>query len=194
MGAQVPSPNASKRPQLFSVSLSWIDSRWRAGFNGRAAWQDDPLDGVRTLYGQAASRVRAEASYANTRFMVPEKINRVEVTGRDQIRGRAVIVIVAITPDGITRTLFFDAKTYLLVKDQEQTDAGVEERPPIDDHVFDVPAASSEPPLEIEALLSAAERNEQRAETVRSSYAYTQSLTTRRVDKQGRVKQDEGPT
>src|SRR5580765_3302044 len=49
------------RPHLFYVSLSWGDSRWRAGFNGRSAWQEDNLDGVRTLFGQPASRVRAEA-------------------------------------------------------------------------------------------------------------------------------------
>jgi hypothetical protein len=216
------------RPQLFSVSMSLGGVRWRAAFNGRAAWQEDSLDGVRTLYGQAASRVRAEASYANTRFMVPEKISRVHVTGRDQVRGHAVIVVVAITPDGMKRTLFFDATTYLLVKDVQETDAGVEERlfddyrpvdrvmephriewhrngetlriavekvthnAPIDEHVFDVPAARPEPPLDIDAVLSTAERNEQRAESVRASYAYTQALSARIVDEQGRVKQRVG--
>src|SRR6185503_8315222 len=35
----------TRRPQLFSLSLSWGDSRWRTGFNGRAAWQDDSVDG-----------------------------------------------------------------------------------------------------------------------------------------------------
>lgn len=219
----------SKRPQFFSVSLSWADFRWRAGFNGRAAWQDDGLDGVRTLYGQAASRVRAEARYANTRLMIPEKISRVQVTGRDQLRGHAAIVLSTITPDGITRTLFFDAKTYLLLKDEQETDAGVEERffddyrrvdrvmephriewhrngetlrlgvervthnAPVDDHVFDIPV-SSEPPLGIEALLSAAEGNEQKAEGVRTSYAYRQAMTVGWIDKQARVKQNEGPT
>ena len=52
----------TKRPHLFTVSLSWGDSRWRTGFNGRSAWQDDSLDGWRTLFGPAASRVRAEAT------------------------------------------------------------------------------------------------------------------------------------
>jgi len=220
----------SKRPQLFSVSLSWADSRWRAGFNGRAAWQDDPLDGVRTLYGEAASRVRAEASYANTRLLVPEKINRVEITGRDQMRGHAVIVLVAITPDGMKRTLFFDAKTYLLLKDEQQTTDGVEERffddyrpvdrvmephriewhrngetfrvavehvahnAPVDDRVFDFPAAPSEPPVNIDAVLSAAADNEEKAANVRTSYAYSQAMSVCVIDKQGRAARHEGPT
>jgi hypothetical protein len=33
-----------------------------------------------------------------------------------------------ISPDSVTRTLFFDAGSYLLVKDEQQTDTGVEER------------------------------------------------------------------
>ena len=118
----------SGRPNLFHVSLSWGDSRWRTGFNGRSAWQDDNVEGWRTLYGPAASRVRAEAAYASTRFVMSEKANRVSVTGRDQVRGRPVIVILAIAPDGTQRTLFFDAASALLVKVDQQTDEGVEER------------------------------------------------------------------
>jgi hypothetical protein len=118
----------TKRPLLFSVNLAWGDSRWRAGFNGRSAWQEDGVDGLRTLYGEDASRVRAEARYANTRLSMPEKVNRVSVMGRDEVRGRPVIILVALMPDGMKRTLFFDANSYLLVKDEQQTDAGVEER------------------------------------------------------------------
>src|SRR4030095_6190826 len=105
----------TRRPQLFSVSLTWNGGRWRAGFNGRSAWQDD-ADGLRTLYGPAAARVRAEAMYASTRLVMPEKTNRVFVRGHDEVRGRKVIVAVAITPDGTRRSLFFDADTYLLLK------------------------------------------------------------------------------
>jgi hypothetical protein len=219
----------TKRPQLFSVSLSLGDFRWRAGFNGRAAWQDDAPDGPRTLYGEAASRVRAEAIYANTRFLVPEKINRMEVTGRAQMRGHAVIVLVSITPDGMKRTLSFDAKTYLLLKDEQETAEGVEERffddyrpvdrvlephriewhrngetfriavervthnAPVDERAFEFPAAPSAPPLNIDSILSAAADNEQKAASVRTSYAYTQAMTVRVIDKQGRATSHEGP-
>jgi hypothetical protein len=118
----------TKRPLLFSVSLSWGDSRWNAGFNGRSAWQDDSLDGWRTLYGQPASRVRAEASYANAHFVMSDKVSQVSVVGREEVRGHPVFVVVAHTPDGTERRLFFDAGSHLLVKDEQQTEAGVEER------------------------------------------------------------------
>lgn len=116
------------RPHLFSVSLSWGDSRWSSGFNGRAAWRDDGPDGLRTLYGPAASRVRAEASYANTRFVLSDKIIQVSLAGRDRVRGRPVHVVIALSPDGAARKLFFDEGSHLLVKDEQQTDDGVEER------------------------------------------------------------------
>ena len=216
------------RPHVYYVSLSWGDVRWRAGFNGRSAWQDDTVAGTRTLYGQAASRVRAEARDANTRFLMPDKVSRVTVTGRDTVRGRPVIVIVAITPDGLTQKLSFDSDTYLLVKDEQQTDEGVEERffddyrpvdqvkephqiewhrtgevfriavdrvvhnSPLEAQVFDVPGIPTGPSLDVEGVLSAAERTEQRAERVRTSYAYTQSLSLRIMDQQGQVDHRQG--
>jgi hypothetical protein len=118
----------TRRPDLFSVSWSLGDVRERAGFNGRSAWQDEGGSGVRTQYGQAASRIRGEARYANTRFLVSEKVSRVSVARHEQLNGRAVIVIIAVTPDGVTRTLFFDRDSHLLVKDQWQTNGIVEER------------------------------------------------------------------
>jgi hypothetical protein len=117
----------TKRPNLFYTSLTVADVRSSSGFTGRAAWQDGS-DGVRTLYGQAASRVRAEASYANTHFVLPDKVSQVYLVGREQVRDRSAIVVMALAPDGVKRTLFFDADTHLLVKDQQQTDAAVEER------------------------------------------------------------------
>ena len=116
------------RPHSFYVSLSWGASRMRAGFNGRSAWQDDGQDGLRTLYGEAASRVRADASYANAQYTLPEKIRQMSVAGREEVRGRPAIVLEAFTPDGVRRRLFFDAASYLLVKDEQQTGARTEPR------------------------------------------------------------------
>jgi hypothetical protein len=220
----------TRRPQLFSVNLTFNGSRWRTGFNGRSAWQDDDVDGLRTLYGPAASRVRAEAVYASTRLVMSEKTNRVFVSGHDEVRGRKAIVAVVITPDGTRRKLFFDAESYLLVKDEQQTASGVEERffddyrpvdsvmephrvewrrngetlaitveqithnTVLDDQLFDVPDVPAAPPVDVDALLSAAGRIEERAESVRSAYAYTQTMTVGFIDGDGRLKQNEGST
>jgi hypothetical protein len=215
------------RPHSLYVSLSWGDSRLRAGFNGRSAWQDDGRDGLRTLYGEAASRLRADATYANAQYILPEKVRQMSVVGRDEVRGRPVIVLDAVTPDGIARRLFFDASGYLLVKDEQQTDAGPEWRffddhRPVDgvmtphriewrregetflivvdrvvhnasvvEHVFDVPALPTEPPLDIAAVLSAAERNEERAARQLAAYTYTLTETIGTIDRDGRATRKE---
>ena len=77
--------------------------------------------------------MRAEASYANTHFLLPGKVTQISVVGRDQVRGHSVIVVVALSPEGLKRRLFFDAESDLLVKDEQQTEAGMEERF-FDDH------------------------------------------------------------
>ena len=118
----------SRRPQLFVLSVSWGDSRLSSGFNGRAAWQDDGADGPRTLYGEAASRARTEGTYVNSRFLLSEKRNQVMLAGQARVRDRPAVVVDAIAPDGASRRLFFDAESYLLVKDEQQTEAGIEER------------------------------------------------------------------
>jgi hypothetical protein len=218
----------TKRPHQFFMSLSWGDSRWSTGFNGRAAWLDSSVDGVQTLYGEAASRVRAEASYANTHFLLPDKVSEVYLVGQEQVRGHSAIVVMAVAPDGVRRTLSFDAGSYLLVKDALQTETGGEERffddyrrvdqvlephriewhrngdtfqivverithnLPLDAGMFAVPLRAAEPPVDIDAVLSAAARAEQRTQPVPASYTYTSTSTFIRFDEQGRAKQEEG--
>jgi hypothetical protein len=220
----------TERPRLFYQSLSWGDSRWRAGFNGRATWQDDNVDGLRTLYGHAASRLRAESTYANTRFALSDKVEQFILTTQDRVRSQPLISLAAITSDGTKRTLFFDAKSYLLVKDEQQTDAGVEERlfddyrrvdqvlephriewhrngetlviaverithnAPLNEHVFDIPAAPTEPRLDLDAVLSKATVNELQMDARLATYMYTQSDISERMDEQGRVTAQEGST
>jgi hypothetical protein len=48
--------------------------------------------------------------------------------GREEVRGRPAIVLDVLTPDGQRRRLFFDASSYLLVKDEQETEAGPEAR------------------------------------------------------------------
>ena len=217
----------TRRPSQLFISVSSGETRWRAGFNGRAAWQDD-RDGLRTLFGPPASRIRAEATFAATRLLAPDKILEFIAAGRDEVRGRPVFVVLAITADGTMRRLFFDTSSYLLAKDEQETDAGVEERlyddyravdqllephriewrrggdtfhitvervvhnAPIDAQAFDVPAPTARPPVNIDTVLAATERNERGADELLASYTYTQSSAAGRMDDKGRVTTQEG--
>ena len=217
----------TKRPQLISISLSWGDLRWRAGFNGRAAWQEDGIGELRTLYGQPASALRAEGLYASTRFAASDKVVQVLAAGRGQVRERPAVLVIAITPDGAKRTLFFDAANYLLLKDEREMDGGVEERffddyrrvdqvlvphriewrrngetlriavervthnGPLDERVFDAPADPTAAPVDRDAVLAAAQRNEVDAENARASYTYDMVARSGRMDAQGVVAPEE---
>src|SRR5688572_5421200 len=212
----------AQRPNRFTVSVSSGDTRWRAGFNGRAAWQDD-RDSLRTLFGEPASRLRADGTFAATRLLPPDKSLEFIAAGRDEVRGHPVFVVLAITADGVVRRLSFDVSSYLLAKDEQETDAGVEERlyddyravgqilephriewrrgadtfhitiervvhnAPIGAQAFDVPAPTAQPPVNLDAVLAAAERNERGADELLASYTYTLSSAVGRMDDTGRV-------
>ncbi|HEY1306919.1 MAG TPA: hypothetical protein VGF24_25370 [Vicinamibacterales bacterium] len=118
----------TKRPNRLRIRMTWGDGRWSAGFNGRSAWQDDQRDGLRTVRGRAAADVRSEAAYANRAVLSSGETRQLMLVGRDRVRDRQVFVVDAITHDVFKRTFFFDADTYLLLKEQYETESGSEIR------------------------------------------------------------------
>jgi hypothetical protein len=110
------------------VDLSLGETQWRWGFNGRAAWQSDSQNGLRTLAGVAAARVRAEASCGVTCAAPSDGERRAVFVGRGRIRERPVLVVDTIMPNGFARTLSFDADTYLLLKQEDHSRAGTDIR------------------------------------------------------------------
>ena len=114
----------TKRPNRLHMSMAWSSGRWSSGFNGRSVWRDDSHDGRRTLMGRAAAQVRANAAYAARGILPADGRRRLTAVGKDQVRGRPVFVVDVMTQDVLKRTLSFDATTYLLVKEQYDTEAG----------------------------------------------------------------------
>src|SRR5262249_38163674 len=107
----------TKRPNLLHMSMTWSDGHWSTGFNRKSVWQDDQRDGLRTLMGHPAARVRADAAYANRDVPFAKETRRVTLVGRDQVRGRPVLVVDVMTHDVFKRRLFFDAQTSLLLRE-----------------------------------------------------------------------------
>jgi len=118
----------TKRPNQLHISMTWGDGRWSTGFNGRSVWQDDQRDGLRTLVGLPAAHVRAEAAYANRDVLTTGGNRQLTLVGKDQVHGRQVFVVDAMTHDVFKRRLFFDSASYLLLKAQYDTEAGSEIR------------------------------------------------------------------
>jgi hypothetical protein len=100
---------------------------WSEAYNGQSAWRHDSRDGLRTLTGPEAVRVQTEAVYRNDRFIAYKKEKtRAVLLGRDQVRGRPAFVVELTSRDGIKRKVFFDAASYLVLKEEQQTEAGAE--------------------------------------------------------------------
>jgi len=118
----------TKRPNRLRISAPSVTGRWSVGFNGQSVWQDDRRDGLRTLMGRPAANVRAEAAYANREVLGEDGRRQFTLVGKDQVRGRPVFVVEAMTHDVVKRTLFFDADSYLLLQEQHETEAGPEFR------------------------------------------------------------------
>jgi hypothetical protein len=120
--------HSTARAGRLRVELSVDKTQWRWGFNGRSAWQSDSRDGLRTLAGAAAARVRNEASCAMACGEPVDTQRRAVIAERGRVRERPVLVVDTIMPDGFARTLSFDAETYLLLKQEEHSPAGTDVR------------------------------------------------------------------
>ena len=119
--------HVSTRSGRIRVDVSLGEAQWRTGFNGRAAWESNPRDGLRTLAGEAAARVRAESTCGLT-CGGPVAGGKAVFVGRERVGGRPVLVVDTVMPDGFSRTLSVDAETYLLLKQEEHSITGTDIR------------------------------------------------------------------
>ena len=101
---------------------------WKASecFNGKSAWRLDAR-GLRTLLGDEAKRLRLEAVIANSRLqdlsrykIAPQTPARLTLDGRDAYR-------VEFVKESAAARLFFDAKSFLIIKQERDTGDGMEE-------------------------------------------------------------------
>lgn len=117
-----------KAPNRTYTETIWPDARWSEAFNGKSAWRLDTAGGLRTLTGQDGARVKATAVYRNDRFLAYKKEKtRVQWLGQQTVRDRPAHVIELTTRTGIKRQVFFDAETYLILKEEQPGESGTEE-------------------------------------------------------------------
>ena len=101
---------------------------WKAAecFNGKSAWRLDAR-GLRTLLGDEAKRLRLEAVLANSRM---QDLSRYRVTPQPPVKtaldGREAYRVEFVKESATTRR-FFDAASFLVVKQERDTGDGLEE-------------------------------------------------------------------
>jgi len=89
--------------------------RMRQGFDGKVAWIEDPVEGLRRLEGRDLERVRLEAEFHRA-LKWRELYRAIEPAGEDQVDGRRAYVL-RLTPKGGKPALhYYDAETFLLVR------------------------------------------------------------------------------
>lgn len=118
----------TRKPDLFYLEIRAPEGPIIEAYNGRTGWCEDPSGGVRSLPGPEQSRARATALFRNDHFLNYRKEKtRVRLLTRDTADGRQTYVLEMITRAGIQRRLWFDAASYLLLKEEQNRTDGREE-------------------------------------------------------------------
>jgi hypothetical protein len=82
------------------------------GFDGKAAWEDDPKAGVHNLKGTEAEDSRATADFYED-VELENVYRRAKVIGQQLADGRQAFVVEAAPKGGYKRLLYFDVETGL---------------------------------------------------------------------------------
>ncbi|HZS47389.1 MAG TPA: hypothetical protein VFC63_20125 [Blastocatellia bacterium] len=116
-----------KRPDRMELEISLNGFEISTAYNGRSAWRRDSRDGLRTLTGGDGSKFKAESIYRNDHFL-NYKRDKVQIVpaGQATINGSNAIVLELTTRQGIKRKVYFDARTFLIVRDEQPIPGGVE--------------------------------------------------------------------
>jgi hypothetical protein len=104
---------------LFGVSYEIGGFEYESGYNGKSGWARDSRDGLRTLTGDAARDMQAEAQYRNTRWLrAKDEKAKLTLAGNETVRGRAAAVVILTTAKSSRLRLFFDNETGFLVREE----------------------------------------------------------------------------
>lgn len=97
-------------------------------YSGRSGWREDPTGGLRTVTGREQTRARANALFANDRFLNyrKEKV-KAGLAGQDTVNTRPTHVVEMTNAEGIQRKLYFDRDNYALLKETRERDEATEE-------------------------------------------------------------------
>src|SRR5689334_8357316 len=107
----------TKAPNAYSLEVRRGEAREVEAFGGNSPWRED-ASGLHTLTGREQARARAEGAYRNDHFLnwKKEKV-RVRLLGRETVEGRPAYAVELTTSRGIGRRVFFDAQTYMILKE-----------------------------------------------------------------------------
>jgi len=87
----------------------------RQGFDGKIAWSDNPIQGLRKLEGEE-KELFTQSLAANNPSKTKELYKKMEYVGREKLNDRDVDVIKLTPKVGKPQTQYFDVETHLMVR------------------------------------------------------------------------------
>jgi hypothetical protein len=108
----------TKTPNKLYSEIVIEPDRNVAAYNGKSAWGQDFAGSPHTLTGAEAAESEAVSRYLNGHLLDPKKDKLAEkFVGMEDVRGRQAYHLELSLAPGITREVFFDAETHLIVRD-----------------------------------------------------------------------------
>lgn len=118
----------TKAPAAYYLEVRHGGTYAREGFGGKSAWREDPAAGARTLAGREEAQARATGAYRNGRFLsCGRDRTRATLLGPATVEGRPAHVVELVEAAGVGRKVYFDAQTYLILKEEQDREGGLEE-------------------------------------------------------------------
>jgi hypothetical protein len=116
-----------KRPDRLVMEIELGGLASSAAYNGRSAWRRDSRDGLRTLIADEGARFKAEAIYRNDHFLNYKRDKaRAVLVGRAPAGGRDAFVVELTTQQAVKRKVYFDAQSYLILREEQASASGPE--------------------------------------------------------------------
>ena len=124
----------TKLPNRYYLELLVGDQNLVEAYNGKSAWRRDGARELATLLGADGMQMEAAAQYYNSRLvnLKKEKI-ALRSVGHAEVRGKDSLEVELTTATGMTRQVFFDPETHLIVK-EAATVGGVPQELVYDDY------------------------------------------------------------
>ena len=109
-----------KRPDRLMTEMELSGFESSAAYNGRSSWRRDSRDGLRTLTALDGARFKADAIYRNDHFLNYKRDKvRAVLVGHAPINGHDAFVVELTTQQGLKRKVYFDAQSYLIVREEQ---------------------------------------------------------------------------
>lgn len=118
MGAGGPIEIYTKAPNknLVVVTIEGMGA-FQEGFTGTVAWAQDPMNGLREKSGAELAMAKRNADFYGP-VRMKERYPKMEVKSKQKVGEKDAYVVLATPTEGSPETLYFDAQTGLLIRQE----------------------------------------------------------------------------